>query len=146
MKRKRPVKPPPEGAPLAKEVRLGFSPEARAVFDKLPSKLQDGLRRKLREFGVSPAIGKPLVGELFGYHRITYGRVRSISMRVIASVAKSDVVAVMTLYIGLRKAGSADDPYEIAAAAVRRRDPDAVHAIELMLQQEAPPKVSTDDS
>jgi mRNA-degrading endonuclease RelE of RelBE toxin-antitoxin system len=123
---------PPAAPPRA--VRVGYSPEARAALDALPRKVRDGLRRKLRDFGTNPAIGKPLVGVLQGYHRVTYGRVRSIA-EVIVRVA-NDLTIVMVLYVGLRKAGAADDPYEVAAIeALKAQDPDAVAAMEAMIAQ-----------
>jgi hypothetical protein len=115
-------------------VRVGFSPEAKEAFDALPAKWRDGLRRKLYDFGGNPAIGKPLVGALRGYHRVTYGRVRSIA-EAIAKVADG-IVIVHVLYLGLRKEGAADDPYELAAAkAIRSGDPDAIEALEKLVQQ-----------
>jgi hypothetical protein len=120
-------------------VRLGFSGEAKAVFEKLPVKVQDGLRRKLLAFGANPAIGKPLVGALRGYHRVTYGRVRSIAevlaADVIAKVA-AGIVVVHVLHIGLRKEGSANDPYEVAALeALKAGDPDAIALLETLVRQ-----------
>ena len=115
-------------------VRLGFAPDAKAVFEKLPAKVHDGLRRKLRDFGANPAVSKPLVCELQGYYRVTYGRMRSIA-EVVAETAEG-VVVVHVVYIGLRKEGSARDPYEVAAmAALQRADPDAVALMETLVYQ-----------
>ncbi len=115
-------------------VRIGFSPEAKGAFDKLPAKVQTGLRRKLREFGENQTGAKPLVGALKGYHRVTYGRVRSI-VEAIVKIADG-IVIVHVLYLGLRKAGAGDDPYEVAAVkALKRGDPDAVEALKVLVQQ-----------
>ncbi len=133
MKRKpRPTATPEAAAKQA--VRIGFSSGAAAVFMGLSDKVKAGLRRKLRDFGENPAIGKPLVGELKGYHRVTYGRVRTVSMRIVVSIVNG-IVLVHVLHVGLRKDGAADDPYQIAAAALVRRDPDALAALEALVQQ-----------
>lgn len=124
----------PSAAPGAVGVRVGFSAEAKAIFEKLPAKVRDGLRRKLRDFGTNQAIGKPLIGALQGYSRITYGRVRAI-VEAIARVADG-VVIVHILYVGLRKEGSASDPYEAAAIeALTRGDPEAISLMEALVHQ-----------
>jgi len=115
-------------------IRLGFSPAARAAFDSFSNKVRSGIRRKLRDFGEDPAVGKPLVGALQGYHRITYGRVRTVSLRIIAKV-EDDLVIVYVLHIGLRKAGASDDPYEIATAALARQDREALDVLEALVEQ-----------
>jgi mRNA-degrading endonuclease RelE of RelBE toxin-antitoxin system len=126
----------PQAPALQPEVRIGFSPGAQSQFDGLPAKVRAGLRRKLHEFGENPALGKPLVGPLQGYHRVTYGRVRAIAMQMIASFADG-IVVVHVLWVGLRKAGSSDDAYERAAiAALRAGDPDAHAILEQLLQVE----------
>ncbi len=112
-------------------IRIGFAPEAAVSFRRLSAKEQGGLRRKLRDFGTSPALGKPLTDELRGYHRITFGRLRTITLRVAETT--SDVV-VYVLYIGLRRQGAKDDPYEVATAAIRRGDPSAVEVMEQLIQ------------
>ena len=118
----------------AVQVRIGFSAEAKAVFDKHPTKVREGLRRKLRDFGTNQAIGKPLVGALLGYHRITYGRIRAVA-EVLARVAEGTVV-VHVLYVGLRKEGSASDPYETAAIeALKGSDPEAIALLEAVAYQ-----------
>jgi mRNA-degrading endonuclease RelE of RelBE toxin-antitoxin system len=115
-------------------VRIGFSADAKAAFDKLPAKVRDGLRRKLRDFGTNQAIGKPLVGALQGYHRVTYGRIRAVA-EVIARVADG-IVIVHVLHVGLRKEGSASDPYETAAIeALKRGDPEAIALMETLVHQ-----------
>jgi mRNA-degrading endonuclease RelE of RelBE toxin-antitoxin system len=115
-------------------VRIGFSADAKAVFDKLPAKVRDGLRRKLRDFGANQAIGKPLVGALQGYYRVTYGRIRAVA-EVLARVA-GGIVVVHVLHIGMRKEGSASDPYETAAIeALKRGDPEAIALLEALVQQ-----------
>lgn len=122
-------------APVQPAVRLGFSPGARAQFEGLPEKIKTGLRRKLRDFGQNPGLGKPLVGVLQGYHRITYGRLRTIAMRVVASISDG-IVLVHVLWVGQRKEGASDDAYERAAiAALRAGEADAHSALELLLQQ-----------
>jgi len=115
-------------------VRLGFSQDAQAVYDLLPPKVQSGLDAKLREFGKNPNVGKPLIKTLSGYHRVTYGRIRAISIRSIASVS-AGIVVVQTLTIGQRKEGSKNDPYELATAALRKRDPEVISALEILVQQ-----------
>ncbi len=135
MEPKRPPKAAtPEAAPTAGTARIGFSPEARAIFDKLPPKVQTGIRRKLFEFAANPAIGKPLVGPLLGYRRVTYARYRTIAMHLIANVARG-VVLVHVVEIGLRKQGSEADPYELAIESLRRGDADAQEALELLVQE-----------
>lgn len=130
--KRRPTASTPPAAPTAGAVRIGFSDVARADFEKLATKVQKGLRRKLREFGMNPAIGKPLVAELQGYRRVTYGRVRSIAEFVVKVTGR----VVIVHYVGLRKAGSSDDPYEAAAvAALNAGDRDAIAALEALVQQ-----------
>jgi len=132
--KRRPTTGSPKAVPEAMRVRIGFSPEAKAAFDKLSTKVREGLRRKLRGFGANQAIGKPLVGALQGYHRVTYGRIRAVA-EVIARVADG-IVIVRVLHIGLRKEGSPSDPYETAAIeALKRGDPDAIALLEAMVQQ-----------
>jgi len=127
--------PAPPVAPPSGAVRIGFSRDARAVFEGLSTGVRAGLRRKLRDFGGNPAVGKPLVGALKGYHRITYGRLRAVAHLQIVATVSDGVVIVFVLYIGLRSAGSRDDPYELAAEALRRGEADAIEALELMVQQ-----------
>ena len=115
-------------------VRIGFAPGAHAAFDAFSNKVKAGLRRRLREFGKNPAIGKPLIGALQGYYQITYGRIRTVSLRIVVS-REDETVLVHVLHIGLRKAGAADDPYEIAAAAFGRQDRDAITLIEELARQ-----------
>jgi len=125
----------------AKAIRLGYSPAAQQIFERLPAKTQDGLDRKLRAFGENPAIGKPLVGKLIGYYRVTIGRVRAIAatsaISSIEAVLKIEdgIVVVYVLFIGHRKAEAKDDPYERAALAVDRGDSDAIEAMRLLIEQ-----------
>jgi mRNA-degrading endonuclease RelE of RelBE toxin-antitoxin system len=121
--------------------RLGFSPDARAAFDRLSEKVRIGLRRKLRELGTNPALGKPLVGDLKGYYRITYGCLRAIS-KVLApdaattAAVNSDIVIMHVLYIGPRKEGSAGDPYERAAiAALQEGDRAALELLDQIIRE-----------
>ncbi len=130
--KRRPNASTPQAVPAPGTVRLGFSDVARADFEKLTTKVQKGLRRKLREFATNPAIGKPLVGELQGYRRVTYGRVRSIAELIVKVTDR----VVIVHHLGLRKAGSATDPYEAAAvAALNAGDPDAMAAMEALIHQ-----------
>jgi len=133
--KRRPTASSPPAAPSgAGRVRIGLSAGAKAVFDKLPVKVRDGVRRKLHDFGTNQAIGKPLVGTLQGYHRITYGRIRAVA-EAIARVADG-IVIVHVLYVGLRKEGSASDPYETAAIeALKRGDPEAIALMEALVHQ-----------
>jgi hypothetical protein len=113
-----------------------------------------GLRRKLRDFGENPAIGKPLIGELQGYHRVTYGRVRAISKalpEVVVTIERADgFIVVFVLEVGPRKDGAPDDPYERAAiAALRSGDRDAQTLLEQVIHQLHAgllPEVEDDDS
>jgi mRNA-degrading endonuclease RelE of RelBE toxin-antitoxin system len=134
VKRKpRPAATTPEAVPNG-TVRLGFSRGASAVCSKLPAKVQTGLRRKLHDFGENPAIGKPLVGPLQGYHRVSYGRIRTVSMRAVVSVSDG-IILVHVLHVGLRKEGAADDAYELATSALQRGDAEAIQVLEQLLQQ-----------
>jgi mRNA-degrading endonuclease RelE of RelBE toxin-antitoxin system len=131
----------PAATPQQAVVKIGFSPDARAAFERLPAKVQAGLRRKLREFGLNPAIGKPLIADLKGYHRVTYGRLRAISKAVgpyVVATAKAEggIIIVHVLEIGPRKEGSGDDPYERAAiAALQAGDREAQALLERTIQQ-----------
>ena len=108
---------------------LGFSPVARAAFVRLPEKARVGLRRKLHDFGANPAIGKPLIGTLQGYFRVSYGRLRAICT-IHAST-------VLVLIIGLRREGASDDPYERAAiAALQSGDSEARELVEKAIQED----------
>ena len=113
-------------------VRIGYDREAQAVFDALPAKVQEGLDRKLRDFAANPGLGKPLVGDLLGYHRVLYGRIRTVSLRATAKVVDG-LVVVFVLEVGLRKEGSREDPYVLARRALKRGDVDAQHAVELIV-------------
>ncbi len=131
--KRRPKRSTPAAAPSG-VVRVGFSSGALAFFNKLPAKVRDGLRRKLRDFGMNPAIGKPLIGDLQRYRRVTYGRVRSIAEAVVTNALGA--ITVYVLHIGLRKEGSADDAYEAAAIeALKRRDPEVFTLIETEVHQ-----------
>lgn len=140
MKRKRrPIATTPPATTVG-VVRIGFSPSAKVAFDRLPPKVRVGLRRKLYDFGKNPAIGKPLIGELQGYHRVTYGRVRAISKalpEVVATIEFADGrIVVFVLEVGPRKDGALDDPYERAAiAALRSGDRDAQTLLEQLIHQ-----------
>lgn len=91
-----------------KLVRIGFVRSANTQFKALPSKIQSQLLRKLKELGLNPALGKPLVGELKGCRRISFGRIRCVT-RVAEGVA-----VVLVIVIAQRRAGSSDDPYQLA--------------------------------
>jgi|GEM_PF-5545060 mRNA-degrading endonuclease RelE of RelBE toxin-antitoxin system len=132
-KRRRSQNPIPSAAPKG-AARLAFSRAALAEFKKLPEKVQMGLRRKLLDFGITPAIGKPLVGSLKGYHRVTYGRLRTIA--TVSEKAADGAMVVVALHIGLRKEGSQNDPYEVAAAkALKGDDAEARAALEAEIHQ-----------
>jgi hypothetical protein len=130
MARRRPPRaagtPPsgPSGASVV--VKIGWAPDARAVFDRLSAKAQAGLREKLEDFGRT-GVGKPLVRELKGFTRVTYGRVRCIAKR-----AEGAMIMVYVLEVGLRKARSDDDAYERATKALASRDPEIIDALNEM--------------
>lgn len=136
MKRRKPpaVKVSRPSPAQNRDVKLGFSPDAQTVYNLLPQKVKDGLDDKLREFGKDENAGKPLIRKLKGYHRVTYGRVRAISLRAIANVT-AGIVVVYTLSIGPRKEGASDDPYAQATAALKRRDPEVITALENLVAQ-----------
>ena len=123
----------PEAAPTG-TVRLGFSRGASTVFGALPAKVQVGVRRKLHEFGENPAIGKPLIGALRGYHRVSYGRIRAVSMRAVVSMTDG-IILVHVLHVGLRKEGAADDAYELATSAVQQGNAEAIEVLEQLIHQ-----------
>lgn len=134
MKRKpRPAATTPEAASTG-TVRLAFSRGASTVFIALPVKVQVGLRRKLHEFGENPAIGKPLIGALRGYHRVSYGRIRGVAMRAVVSVTDG-IILVHVLHVGLRKEGAADDAYELATSAVQQGNAEAIEVLEQLIHQ-----------
>jgi mRNA-degrading endonuclease RelE of RelBE toxin-antitoxin system len=140
VKRKRSLPPVPAAA-ASKAVRLGYSQLAFEFFEKLPAKTQLALERKLRTFGENPAIGKALSKELFGYYRVTVGRIRAIAASSAASSIEAvlkienGIVVVYVLYIGQRKAGSKDDPYERAVQALARGDIDAIEVLRRLVEQ-----------
>jgi mRNA-degrading endonuclease RelE of RelBE toxin-antitoxin system len=115
------VPPPSAGASVV--VQIGWAPNAREAFDRLPAKAQAGIRRKLEDFGAAGA-GKPLVRGLKGFQRVTYGRLRCIATR-----ADGPIILVYVLEVGLRKAGSDDDAYELARRALDSGDPEIVEAL-----------------
>jgi len=102
--------------PLVK-VRIDFSASAHAFFLTCSRKEREGLLRKLKEFAVHPALGKPLHASLAGYYRISYGRMRC----VVRSNTKDPVVLV--LVVAPRKDGARDDAYTLAVTAIRTADP-----------------------
>jgi mRNA-degrading endonuclease RelE of RelBE toxin-antitoxin system len=104
--------------PHAEYLEIGFSDSARASFDGLSVKEQNGLVRKFRALAQNPASGKPLTGELHGYYRVTLGRIRA----VVRTAERVFVVYVLT--IGPRKAGSKLDPYVVAIECLKRGDED----------------------
>ena len=148
-RRQKIASPPLKTAEIA--VRIGFAPDAGAAFHRLAPKAQAGLRAKLKAFGLNPSLGKPLVGQLQGYHRVTYGRVRSIAKAVEAEAivrVAAGVVIVHVLWLGLRKQGASDDPYEVAAVkALRQGDPDARQLLEALVRRtlQNPALVDEDD-
>jgi mRNA-degrading endonuclease RelE of RelBE toxin-antitoxin system len=106
-------------------IRIGWDQEAKDAFDRLPRKVQKGLRRKLRDYAENPAIAKPLIEELQAWDRVTYARYRCITRRV-----EGVLIVVYVLQVALRKDGAQDDPYEIAAAALARREPQILEALQ----------------
>jgi mRNA-degrading endonuclease RelE of RelBE toxin-antitoxin system len=139
VKRKRSLPPVPAAA--TKAVRLGYSQAAFEFFEKLPTKTQEALERKLRTFGENPAIGKALSKELFGYYRVTVGRIRAIAASSASSSIEAilkienEIVVVYVLSIGQRKAGSKGDPYERTAQALARGDSDAIEILRRLVEQ-----------
>jgi hypothetical protein len=115
-------------------IRLAFAPPARAAFEAFSNAVRAGIRRRLREFGEKPAIGKPLIGLLDGYHRLSYGPARAASLRIVARV-DGNTVFVCAIHIGLRKANALDDPYDIASSALAHEDHDAVAVLEALVDQ-----------
>ncbi len=75
---------------------------------KLDTRTREGLLKKLKVLALQPSLGKPLVGELSGCCRVTFGRARCI-VRVADGVAVALVIAVAQ-----RKEGSKDDAYALA--------------------------------
>jgi mRNA-degrading endonuclease RelE of RelBE toxin-antitoxin system len=116
-------------------VRLAFSSEARAIFSRLPQKQQAGLRRKLREFGADPALGKPLTGALQGYQRVTLGRLRAIALHVIVRATEDGLIVVYVLHVDRRAEGSRSDPYVVATDAIRRGEEDALTLLDLIVRR-----------
>lgn len=107
--RRRPViKPPSVPATASPKVRIGFVRSADDVLRTLPEPVQRGLREKIKAHVLNPRLGKPLVGELQGCCRVTYGRVRCI-VRMAEGIAVGLVIAV-----GSRKSGDKGDPYALA--------------------------------
>jgi mRNA-degrading endonuclease RelE of RelBE toxin-antitoxin system len=135
----RPASTPPAADP--KTVRLGYSVSADEFYKRLPPKTQAALDRKLRAFGENPSIGKPLAKELIGFHRVTVGRIRAIAASSASSSIEAvlkienGIVVVYVLYIGQRKAGSKDDPYERAVEALARGDSDAIEVLRRLVEQ-----------
>jgi len=110
-----PVTPVPQ--PAAPTVSIGFVASAHAQFKTLPEKIQRGLLRKLKELALHPALGKPLIDDLQGCYRVTYGSYRCI-------VRMTDGIAmVLVLVIAKRKAGSRGDPYSLALDLLRKSNP-----------------------
>jgi hypothetical protein len=103
-------------APQVK-VRIDFTVSAHALFLQCSRKEREGLLRKLKEFVLHPALGKPLHASLAGYYRISYGRMRC----VVRNNTKDPVLLVLVL--APRKEGARDDAYALAVAAIRTADP-----------------------
>jgi mRNA-degrading endonuclease RelE of RelBE toxin-antitoxin system len=100
-------------------------------------KEREGLLRKLKEFALRPALGKPLHADLAGYYRISYGRMRC----VVRSNTKDPVVLVLVL--APRKEGARDDAYALAVAAIRGADPTVGNSPRLCGKWVSPGFVST---
>ncbi len=93
--------------------RIGFAASAHKQFQTLPERAQAGLMRKLKDVAEAPNLAKPLTGELAGFYRITYGRLRCI-VRLTAAVA-----VVLVVSVSPRKEGARDDAYRRAVDALR---------------------------
>jgi len=106
-----------EADPASVKLRINFTVSANKVFLQCSKKERDGLFRKLKEFALHPALGKPLHDSLAGYYRVSYGRMRS----VVRSNTKDPVLLVLVL--APRKEGARDDAYAVAVAAIRTADP-----------------------
>jgi len=87
------------------------------VFQSLSVKEQTGLRAKWKALGENRSLAKPLQGELQGYYRVTYGRIRSV-----VRMDKEHPV-LFVAFIGLRREGSTDDVYEVALKEKAKADP-----------------------
>jgi mRNA-degrading endonuclease RelE of RelBE toxin-antitoxin system len=124
-RRAKTVEVAPAAVPAVQVVKLGFTHSAWAAWNRLPAKVRDGLRPKLREVALHPELAKPLVEELAGCRRVSYGRIRCV-----VRIAKGMAVIVV-IAIDKRKDGDKSDPYEIAKAEIRKGG----EAVELQLTQ-----------
>jgi mRNA-degrading endonuclease RelE of RelBE toxin-antitoxin system len=104
--------PPPLEA--AAKVRIGFVRTANDQFLRLPENVRTGLLKKIKTLVLNPNAGKPLVNELHGCCRVTYGRLRCI-VRVAEGAAVGLVIVVAP-----RKKGSKDDAYAMAIEYMTR--------------------------
>lgn len=94
-----------------------MSQSAHTVFERLTQRERDAMAAKLKILARNPALGKPLVGALSGYYRISYGRLRA----VVRSDGKTPLLFVVML--GIRAGGKRDDVYARALAALRNAEP-----------------------
>ncbi|HEX5275169.1 MAG TPA: hypothetical protein VFW34_07825 [Candidatus Rubrimentiphilum sp.] len=69
--------------------------------------------RKLEDVAQYPSLAKPLTGNLAGFYRVTYGRLRCI-IRLTAEAA-----VVLVVSVAPRKEGARDDAYRRAVDALR---------------------------
>src|ERR1700681_1482634 len=104
--------PVPKPAETKSKIRIGFTRSANKQFLGLAEKERTGLFTKLEELARNPRLGKPLVGELKGYVRISLGRLRCV-VKCAAGVA-----VVIVLVIAKRAQGSRKDVYELAKRAL----------------------------
>lgn len=106
------VKAEPVPAKPAPKAKLVFSQSADRQLRKLPAAVQNGLKKKLRDYAFNPELGKPLTGALQGFDRVTNGRVRAITK------ASLDAPVAVIVVAAIRKEGDRDDVYELALAAL----------------------------
>ncbi len=71
----------------------------------LPEETQDGILKKIAILATDPEYGKPLVRELKGYRRLTYGRYRI----VYRYHPRSD--SCFVVLVGVRKGAETEDVY-----------------------------------
>jgi mRNA-degrading endonuclease RelE of RelBE toxin-antitoxin system len=136
-RKRRPPATTTEEAASPKAVRIGFAPEAREAFQRLSLKVRNGLRRKLKDIGANEVLGKPLVRELQGFRRVSYGRLRAVAYVDLIIKTTGDVTVVIVVRIGPRAEGSRRDPYRVAVEALGRGDKDAIELLNLIVREVA---------
>ena len=109
---------------MERRVTIQWTDTAKAQLAQLPPKVRRGLLSKagnLRRADDARSAGKPLVGPLLGYYRITYGRYRAIYEVKEEKIANGAVlvhVRICFLAAGKRKARDKKDIYNIAVKLV----------------------------